>query len=298
LSLIELKRVVLANGETMGYRERVGGNKVILFVHGNMTSSKHWDVVFENMDAEYKLIAIDLRGFGASSYNTPINSLKDFAIDLKLFVDQIGLSTFTLIGWSTGGGVAMHFAIDNPHYVDKLILLASVSTRGYRYFKADVNGKLNFNERISSKEEMRLDTLRAIPIQSAYDRRDKDALKRVWEASIYTQNQPEAERYAEYVEDMLTQRNLVDVYHALNTFNISKHSNGLVAGSGEADRLRTPTLVLQGRNDLVVRDEMALEIMDDINHTAELVYLENCGHSPLIDDLDQLLQVVTKFIGK
>ena len=29
-----------------------------------MTSSKHWDLVLENMDAEYKLYALDLRGFG------------------------------------------------------------------------------------------------------------------------------------------------------------------------------------------------------------------------------------------
>jgi hypothetical protein len=27
-----------------------------------------------------------------------------------------------------------------------------------------------------------------------------------------------------------------------------------------------------------------------------LIYLENCGHSPLVDDLDQLLQRVTEFL--
>ena len=37
-----------------------------------MTSSKHWDVLIEALDAKYTIYAIDLRGFGGSSYHHPI----------------------------------------------------------------------------------------------------------------------------------------------------------------------------------------------------------------------------------
>lgn len=42
---IHLKNVSLANGETLGYREREGGTEHLLLTHRNMTSSKHWDVL-------------------------------------------------------------------------------------------------------------------------------------------------------------------------------------------------------------------------------------------------------------
>ena len=111
-----MKEVQLTNGETIAYREREGGEKKVLLIHGNMTSSKHWDLVLDNMAEEFKLYALDLRGFGNSSYNQLITSIKDFSDDVKLFVDEIGLKDFAIVGWSTGGAVAMQFAADYPDY--------------------------------------------------------------------------------------------------------------------------------------------------------------------------------------
>ena len=49
----------------------------------------------------------------------------------------------------------------------------------------------------------------------------------VWNLLIYTHNQPEPDWYEKYLDDMLTQRNFVDVNYALITFNISDEHNGL-----------------------------------------------------------------------
>ena len=50
----------------------------------------------------------------------------------------------------------------------------------------------------------------------------------VWNLLIYTHNQPEPDSYEKYLDDMLTQRNFVDVNYALITFNISDEHNGVV----------------------------------------------------------------------
>lgn len=291
-----LKAVELGNGETLGYREREGGNKVLLLVHGNMTSSKHWDVVLDKLDSEYKVYAVDLRGFGVSTYHRPIESLTDFAEDLKLFVDALGVKKFSLLGWSTGGGVAMSFAATYPDYVEKLLLLASLSTRGYPFYKLDQSGQPV--ERIKSKTEMREDPFRTVPIQAAYDTKNKVFLKGIWNSLIYTQNQPSADQYDEYLEDMCTQRNLVDIYYANNIYNISHQHNGLTEGTGAIDHIQAPTCVLWGENDLVVSKDMTQEIVEDLGEKAELRILTNCGHSPLIDDLDLFLHEVTSFLKK
>ncbi|MBM7659831.1 pimeloyl-ACP methyl ester carboxylesterase [Bacillus mesophilus] len=295
---IQLNTIKLSNNETYGYRVREGGERLLLLIHGNMTSSKHWDIFMEALSYEYKVIALDLRGFGLSSYQTPISSIKDFSDDVKLFVDELELKDFTLMGWSTGGAVAMQFEIDYPGLATELILLASASTRGYPFYGVNEQGQIDLTKRYQSLDEIKQDPVRSIPIQHAYDHKNREFLKAVWNAVIYNVNQPPAEKYEEYVDDMLTQRNLVDVYHALNTFNISSTHNGLGDGTGLVTRIAIPTLVLSGDRDLVVSKAMNDEIIADLNNeivTAKV--LKNCGHSAPIDDLEQLTEAVTTFLN-
>ena len=56
------------------------------------------------------LIAIDLRGFGKSSYKTPCNRFEAWANDLKQFCKIRGITQCIANGWSFGGGVAMKLA--------------------------------------------------------------------------------------------------------------------------------------------------------------------------------------------
>ncbi|TLS38361.1 alpha/beta hydrolase [Pseudalkalibacillus caeni] len=293
MEAIELESVKLSNGETLGYRFRPGGNETILLIHGNMTSSKHWDLVLENLDEGYTIYAVDLRGFGVSTYHQRIDSMKDFSEDIKLFADELGLKQFHVIGWSLGGGVAMQFAADYPDYIKKLVLLESISTRGFPFMSPQPDGSW---ERLATREEMKEDKLRYIPVSSAYKNRESEPLRQMWKQTIYTHNEPEETRYQEYLEDMMTQRNLIDTYYITNTFNISNEPNGLTEGTGEAAKITAPTLVLWGENERVVTREMTDQIITDIGENANMVILENCGHSPLIDDLGQFLNVVVQFL--
>jgi pimeloyl-ACP methyl ester carboxylesterase len=296
MSHTNLKTITLSNGETLGYREREGGEEPLLLIHGNMTSSKHWDIFIDALPEHYKVLAVDLRGFGLSTYNNPIVNLRDFASDVKLFVDQLGWKGFSVMGWSTGGSVAMEFAIDYPDDVEKLILLESASTRGYPFFELNAQGEVV--KRCQTIEEVRNEPSKTIPTQTAYDTKNKEFLKLVWNAVIYTHNQPDDAKYDEYLDDMLTQRNLADVYHALNIFNISHHHNGLVEGNGRVDNIQCPTLNLWGENDYVVTEAMLKELVEDLGDKADTVILKNCGHSPLIDDLDQLVHCVNDFLQR
>ncbi|WP_442603465.1 intracellular short-chain-length polyhydroxyalkanoate depolymerase [Paenibacillus sp. KN14-4R] len=291
---ITLKSIHLPNGETLGYREREGGEQVVLLVHGNMNSSQHWDLVMEHLDDRFKVYAVDLRGFGISTYHEKISSLGDFTIDLKMFTDELGLQRFTLVGWSTGGGVVMQFAADYPDRVEKLILLESMSTRGYPFYETDANFVSDLSQRIQSQEQMN-NTIRTQVVQGANVRRDREFMRFLFNASLYNHNQPVPERYEIYLDDILTQRNLPEVYHGLNIFNISEIDGAVSAGSGASKRITAPTLVLWGENDLVITEAMTQEIMEDLAHVAELVVLTNCGHSPLVDDIEQLIREMTDF---
>ncbi len=288
--------VSLSNGETIAY-QKVGrqSKEILVLIHGNMTSSQHWDLVIEKLQAEYHIYAIDLRGFGKSTYHKPIDSLQDFADDFKLFVDELQLKKFSLMGWSMGGGVAMEFAACHPEYVERLILVESVGMKGYPIFKKDINGQPIASSLLKTKEEIAQDPVQIAPVLDAIKNMNKLYYRTVWNLLIYTHNKPEPERYEKYLDDMLTQRNFVDVNYALITFNISDEHNGVVPGNGHIHQLQVPTLVLQGDRDYVVPQVVGEELAKHLPN-AKLTILNDCGHSPFIDCLDEFIQHVTNWL--
>jgi pimeloyl-ACP methyl ester carboxylesterase len=293
---IELLSCPLSNGETLGYRVAGEGDQNLLLIHGNMTSSKHWQPVLESMPEGYRMVAVDLRGFGISSYKRPISSLREFADDVKELVDALGFKDFTIAGWSTGGGVAMEFVANYPGYAKKMILLESVGYTGYPIYRKDENGQPIMGDLLKTKEEIAADPIQVVPILHAYATRNKEILRSIWDAAIYNRNKPDESTYEEYLDDMLTQRNLVDVDYALASFNMSHQHNGVSEGSGLIDQIDIPTLVLWGKQDLVVPEYMATTTAEAIGENAKLMVIDHWGHSPIVDDLEGMIRIWDQFI--
>lgn len=289
-----LKSVTLSNGETLTYREEGLGNKVILLIHGNMSSSKHWDILVDKIKNKFKIIAVDMRGFGGSSYNKPINSLNDFAKDIEEFLNIINIENCSVIGWSTGGGVALELAANISDKIEKVVLLESVGIKGYPIAKKDKNG-LPTNELLKTKEEIAEDPIQVKPVLEALKTNNKEFYRTLWNAAIYTHNKPADDLYEEYLEDMLTQRNLVDVDYALATFNMTNENNGVNDGSNKYNLIKAQVLILQGDRDYVVPMSMAEETNKYIKNS-KIIVLKDCGHSPMIDAMSQLLDELNKFL--
>jgi len=290
-----VKTIQLKNGETYAYREKGTGNKTLILLHGNMSSSLFFDVLFEKMpEEEYRIIAPDLRGFGESTYNIPVTKMKDFSDDLKLLVDALNLRSFTLCGWSAGGIVAMQFAVDYPDYVNKLILLASGSIKGFPVQKTNFFGKPIPGKFITTKEEM---AKLMKPIVNAYAKKNSFFVKMMLNKSFFIVKQPEKERIDAYAEEICKQRNLVDLNMGLTYFNISHEHNGVVEGSGEIDKIVAPALILQGDKDNIITREMLEANIKGFGDSGRFVSLKNCGHAILTDCLEQVTQEIEEFIG-
>ncbi len=288
----EVKKVDLINGETLGYWQAGTGGPAMVLLHGNMTSSKHMEILMARLEDRYRLYALDMRGFGVSTYNQRISSLKDLADDVRFWADCLSLKGFDLLGWSTGGGVAMQFAADHPDYVNKLVLVESVGIKGYRLTRSK-------NESVEPAGLGRLSTrvskwgLDHIKNFNQYPSRK--FVRALWDKTMYTKNRPSDGLYEEYIDDAMTQRNVADLHYALLRFNISHQHNGLVPGNGHVDRIQAPTLVLQGDRDLVVPPFIGEEIAAALGDKARLVILPDSGHSPLIDCMDELVKQIRIF---
>jgi pimeloyl-ACP methyl ester carboxylesterase len=106
----------------------------VVFVHGNLTTSRFMAPVMAALPDRYHGIALDLRGFGGTE-PCPIDATRgmgDWADDLAAFIDALGLrGPIDFVGWSLGGGVLFQYAIDHPDRIRSLTLSAPISPYGF-----------------------------------------------------------------------------------------------------------------------------------------------------------------------
>src|SRR5690554_477461 len=127
----DVKTFEATTGETLAYRETNTPGETVLLIHGNMSSSVHFQPLMEQLEKHFNVYAMDMAGFGDSSYNRTLNSLKDFSDDVKAFIEYKELHDIHILGWSTGGGVILEIAAEMPERIKQVFLLNSVGLQGY-----------------------------------------------------------------------------------------------------------------------------------------------------------------------
>ena len=294
MSVPTTSTVELPNGETITYRDRKSGEIPLVLVHGNMSSSVHWDIVFERLDERFALYALDVRGFGDSSYEAACDSIADFAEDVPLFADAVGLDAFHLWGWSAGSAIAMQVAADVPERIRRLVLMSPPSTQGLPVYEKDETMQPT-DTVLTTREELAEDPVSVAPVLAALDQQDAETMKSIWSQAIFVHGTPGEDRFDAYIAETLKQRCLLDMDYALVHFNISGEDNGIEPGTGEVANIDAPTLVLRGDDDLVVTREMSEDVTQRIDD-ARYVELADCGHDPLIDAPDRVLPDVAAFL--
>ncbi|MFS0751266.1 alpha/beta fold hydrolase [Oceanobacillus sp. 1P07AA] len=289
------KRVNLNNGEVIAYQTKGYGEKVVVLVHGNMCSSEHYSTLLNEIDPKsYTVYALDLRGFGDSTYGTLIKTVRDFSNDIHQFLDSMHIKRIFLVGWSAGGPICLQFAIDYPDFVQGMILLSSVSLKGDPLQKKDQLGA-STGKYYASKAEMAQDPEISIP-SKAIQNNDFNTLNNMWNIGIYTNKKPPLSISQSLIRETMKQRNLEDIYWALAHFNISDEHNGYIQGNGKIKSIQVPVLSYYGEQDRIIK-------LQDVKNTVEslpnatLRVLKNCGHSPLVDNLDEILVGIDEMFG-
>lgn len=288
MACMKKQSIALKNGEHYYYIQQGKGDISVVLLHGNMSSSVHWKPMLERLPETITVYAPDLRGFGDSSYNTPINSLEDFADDVHVFMQEVGISKAIIIGWSTGGGIALEFAAKYPNATQKIVLIESTSHKGYPIFKKDAQGAPIIGEYYQTKDELASDPVQVAPAVAAFESKDATFVSWLWDVAIYTQNKPSAEDNMLYISETIKQRNLVDIDWALATLNMSSEVNFYGEGKANINKVTCPALHIWSEHDIVVPRSMLEENVEALQNTSKVIIFNNSGHSPLVDCPDQL----------
>lgn len=130
---VTARRVETARLDTYVLERGPTDGEPLLLVHGNVSSSRFFAETMAALPEHLRIIAPDLRSFGASAH-LPVDAtrgVRDFSDDLVALMDALGIAKAHLLGWSVGGGVVMQLAIDHPERVASLTLESPMSPRGF-----------------------------------------------------------------------------------------------------------------------------------------------------------------------
>ena len=288
------KKYISIGNEKLAYLD-IGEGPVVVMVHGNMSSSVHYEPLISRIKDKYRCIAVDLRGFGDSSYNNRFDTLEELADDVNLFTEALGIDSYYLVGWSNGGGVSLKICAKYPEKVKKFFDIEGAGLKGYPVFKKE-NYK-STGEPYANKEEMATDPVQVGPVLGIFEKKDSAMMTAIWDATIYTVNKPTKEQNDLWMSETLKQRNLVDLDWALATLNMSDEYSPYGKGDGTIKNIKCPVALTMAEKDIVVPDYMVLDNYNALGSLATLLPYENCGHSPMVDCPDKLAEDVVKFFS-
>ena len=96
------------------YSEQQGSDKnpTLIFLHGFLGNRKDWKKTIKHLKADFHCITLDLPGHGMSAGNlAPLEGGFEHCHELiKFSLSELNITSFTLIGYSLGGRIALDYA--------------------------------------------------------------------------------------------------------------------------------------------------------------------------------------------
>ena len=119
---------------SLNYYEQGSGFPLIL-LHGNGEDMTYFAHQVDDFSQEFRVLAVDTRGHGRTPRGEAPFTIRQFAEDLKAFMDSHDIEKAHVLGFSDGGNIAMCFALKYPERVEKLILNgANLYPRGVKAY--------------------------------------------------------------------------------------------------------------------------------------------------------------------
>ena len=107
------------------YYETYGEGTPLILIHGNGGTIKNMEYQIEYFSDEYKVIIPDCRGRGKSELHTDSLTFEQITNDLILLLDNLGIDSCDVIGWSDGGIIGLLMGMNYPDRTKRIIAMGA-----------------------------------------------------------------------------------------------------------------------------------------------------------------------------
>ncbi|HEV7745987.1 MAG TPA: alpha/beta hydrolase [Pyrinomonadaceae bacterium] len=260
------------DGVRIHYQEKGTGTPLVL-IHGYTSLTYTWKEVFEPLSKSFRVIAVDLKGFGFSGKPDGDYTRRAQAVLVAHLLDHLHIEKAWLCGNSMGGEVALNVALANPQLVAGLILIDSagveVPGRGTLtpgYLQIPGVGRLLIALSLTSDELVRQGL----------------------EKSFYDHSKVTPDRVASYYRPLKTRGGQLAALRARAQWSQFPVEPNL-------DKINVPALILWGAQDQLIPLAAGRKFNSLIKNSSLLIF-DNCGHLPQEEMPARTIAEVTKFI--
>ncbi len=271
-----IERSLAVNGLTLHYVEwGAPHSKPLVLLHGLTGHARTWDRLALELAPRFRVLALDQRGHGDSDPAPDADyRVGTMAGDLTAFVDRLGLGTFTLVGLSMGGRVAIAYAGGNSARIERLVIVdigPEIDLAGLARILETITGT---PERLESEGQALEYARRANPRYEEAELRHRltHALRRAPDGTLTW-------KYDRALRDMMRgggRRDPIDLWEPL-------------------ERITCPTLVVRGAESDILSPEIAKKMVERLPN-ARLVEVPGAGHSVPGDRPDEFARVLRTFL--
>ena len=122
-----------SDGVEISFLNQGKGNPAILFVHGWSNNNTIWEYQIAHFSEKYKVVAVDLPGFGASGTNRSEWTMSSYGDDISAVIKKLRLKEVVLVGFSMGAPVVVEAAVMNPDVVKGVVIVDDMHNVNMEY---------------------------------------------------------------------------------------------------------------------------------------------------------------------
>jgi len=249
------------------YTQTQGEGETVVLLHGFPWTHRIWETLVRSLAREYRVLAPDLRGMGASRASAGPYLMEQLAGDTAALLDALGIERATIVGHSLGGYVALAFA---RMYDARVARLALVTSR----LAADAPELARSRRELAARieEEHAVDAVLDTMLPRLFAPRSPAALVESARA-IARENSPAG--LAAVLRGMAMRDDARDI----------------------AAELGMPVVVIAGAEDPNLSLAEARDQADAFPN-ADLVVLEGAGHMPMLEDPAALERAIRALLAR
>jgi 2-hydroxy-6-oxo-6-(2'-aminophenyl)hexa-2,4-dienoate hydrolase len=245
----------------------------VVLIHGGgagASSRGNWSHLLPVFGANYRTLAVDMVGFGDTDKPDPggyTYSQGNRVAHLAGFVEALGIAPAPLIGNSMGGATALGVAMHKPELVSALVLMGS----------AGLNTDISPALRPILNYDFTVDGMRRLVDGLTGSRYQAD------EAIIHSRH-----------EDSLRPETKTAYGNIMGWIG---QQGGLFYPEEDIARVKTETLVVNGKEDLVVPLSCAYKFLELLENSRGYL-IPHVGHWVMLEAPDEFAEVVNRFLGR
>jgi non-heme chloroperoxidase len=262
------------------YYEDYGSGKPVVLIHGWPLSGRSWEFqVPALIEAGYRVITYDRRGFGNSSQPYEGYEYNTLAADLNKLLERLDLYDVTLVGFSMGGGeVARYIGTYGAERIEKAVLAGAVPP--YLY-KTDDHPEGGLDDATIEEFEngVKQDRLAFL----------EDFTKNFFSAG--DQKDLVSESFRLYSKDIAAFASPKGTLDCISAFGKTDFRNDL-------KKMNIPTLIIHGDADSIVPFEVSGKLSHESIKNSELALIKGGPHGLNATHAEEFNKVLVNFLNK